>query len=251
MPKEVVFGENGETVEETEAEEQEQPEAVADPEENQDPDPTLVSEASPKHKYQIGDKTFATQAEAIAYAESQTSAHSEVDAYRQVLREVVGAVPRQEPVTQPVEENAEEIFTNTAEFLRKRDERIKRELLNTIDQSQASKDADARVWMEFQTRHPDLADFREEITGLAARMQPEVQGVAKSKGQAAAYDYVATKFKAQVERQAAALRPKRALPNTSGGPVAGGKVETVTSRMPPKKPSTMADQIRNMRKGRI
>ncbi len=240
--KEVVFDEGGQTVEETEVIEQEQPEAVADPEENQDPDPDLVSEAAPAdagHKYRIGDKTFATQAEAWAYAEAGSQSNSEVDAYRQVLREVVAGVPRAEPVTQPVEENAEEIFTNTAEFL------------STINQSQASKDADQRVWLEFQTRHPELADFREEITNLAGRMQPEVQAVAKTKGQSAAYDYVATKFKAQVERQAAVLRPKRALSNTSGGPVAGGKVETVTSKMPPKKASTMADEIRNMRKGRI
>jgi hypothetical protein len=251
QPKERVFDERGETVEEVEAEAPEQQVEDVDPDENQDPDPKRVSEAAPQHKYRIGDKTFATQAEALQYAESQVQTASEVDALRQVVREAVSNVPRTENVTQQEEEDPNEIFTNPKEYLRKRDERIKNEVLQTFNRSQAQADADNRVWTEFRERHPDLSDFREEITGLAARIQPEVQAVAKTKGQVAAYDYVATKYKAQVERQAQALRPKRALPNSSTGAAAGGRVESVTPKQTQKKPSTMTEQIRMMRKGRI
>lgn len=254
QPKERVFGANGETIEETVIEEQEDPAVVADPEEDQDPDPDPVSEAAPAaaHKYRIGDKTFATQAEALTYAEGQVQPASEVDAYRQVLREAIAQVPRSPGITPavPAEENAEEIYTNPGEYLRKRDERIKSEVLQQVNAQSASVEADNRIWREFTDRHPDLTDFREEIVTLAGRIQPEVQAIGRTKGQGAAYDYVATKFKAQVERITAALRPKRALPNGATGGAAGNKVETVTPKTVLKKPSTMAEQIRNMRKGR-
>jgi hypothetical protein len=252
--KERVFGDDGNTVEEVT---QHVPPAQQppDPDENQDPDPDLVSEAAPAvtnevAKYRIGDKTFATQAEALAYAESQVQPSAEIDAYRQVLREAVSAIPRAEtvmPAPQPTL-NAEELYTDPENFLKKFETKIKTETLDQIDRVQATREQDERVWREFCDRHPELADFREDITALAARNAAEVQAVIKTKGQSAAYDYVATKYRAQVERAAAALRPKRALPNSGGSAPAGTRVEKVTPKQAEKKPLSFAEQLRSIRK---
>lgn len=252
--KERVFGEGGETIEETvidqEIVEEEVIEEVVETEEVETEEPAAPAPAA--HKYRIGDKTFATQAEALTYAESQVSSTSEVDAYRQVLREAISAVPRSEPVTQtpkPVD-NAEELYTNPDEYLRKRDERVKAEVLQTVQQHQAANDADNRTWRDFVDRHPDLIEFREEITMLVARIQPEVQTIGRSKGQAAAYDYVATKFKAQVDRINAALKPKRTLKEGGAGTPTGTKTETVTPKKGAVKPLSFVEQLKQTRKGR-
>jgi hypothetical protein len=248
--RERVFGENGETVEDTG--EVDQTEAVEAVEAEEPEGEALAADETAQHKYRIGDKTFQTQAEALTYAESQVQSTSEVDAYRQVLREAISQVPRSENVTPQVnqEENTEELYTNPNEYLRKRDERIKAEVFQQLQQSQASNDADNRIWREFTDRHPDLHDFREEITTLTGKIQPEVVAISRSKGQVAAYDYVATKFKAHAERITQALKPKRTLSNNSSGAPVGTKVEKVTSKVDSKKPLSFSDQIRNMRKRR-
>lgn len=255
QPKENVFGANGETIEESEitTQEVEEPAAEAvDPDENQDPDPDPVSQAGPAHKYRIGEKTFATQAEAIAYAESTVQPASEVDAYRQVLREVIAGAPRAGEPSVPVTEefNADELYTDPKAFLQRRDERIKNDVLNQINQNQASRENDERIWSEFTGRHPDLTEYREEITSIASKHAVETQNLIRTKGQAAAYDYVATKFKAYADRVSSAIKPIRELKNGGAGAPAGGKVETVTPKGSVKKASTMIDQLRTIRRGR-
>lgn len=249
--RERVFGTDGNTIEEVVAEEVPE-EVVEETEAVEETETPPAAPAAAAHKYRIGDKTFATQAEAITYAEGQVGAGTEVDAYRQALREVISQVPRSPVVTPvtPVEENADEIYTNPAEYLRKRDDRIKAEVLQQVNQQTAVTEADNRIWHEFSDRHPDLSDFREEIASLVGKIQPEVQAIGRTKGQAAAYDYVATKFKVHAERINAALKPKRALPNGAGGGAAGGKVETVTPKPDAKKPLSFSEQVRNLRKGR-
>jgi hypothetical protein len=250
VQRERVFGANGETIEDNVVDEpvDEVPEEVVEEAEEEAPAPA----ATASHKYRIGDKTFATQDEALTYAQSQVVQQEAADAYRQGMRDALSSQPVTESVTQTPQDdfNAEEIYTDPAGFLKKYGERIKSETLQQINQTQASREADDRVWREFTDRHPDLAEFREEIAGLAGKHQPEVHAVARTKGQPAAYDYVATKFKAQVTRQAEALRPKRALPNTSGGGAAGGKVETVTSKKPAEKALSFSEQIRTLRRRR-
>lgn len=259
--KERVFDASGETVEEFDVPQDEggAEEPASDPEtQDIEPDAEPASETTepgtggPAHKYRIGDKTFATQAEALSYAEGQVASTTEVDAYRQVLREAIAQVPRQESVTpaQKPAMNTEELYTNPEEFLTKFAKQVKTETLSEFNQSQAQLDADNRVWSDFSTRHPDLTDFRQEITELVGRIQPEVQAVGRSKGSVAAYDYVATKFKAHIERINAALKPRRELKNGSGGAPAGGKVQTVMPKSTEKKPLSMAEQIRSLKKRR-
>ena len=252
QPKERVFGNNGETLEEIPAEQEEVP---AEEPAAEEPEPEVEepeAETPAAAKYRIGDKLFATQAEALAYAESQVAASAENDAIRQLLRETISARAPAESVTQTSRpaDNAEELYTNPDEYLRKRDERIKSEVLQQVQASQASVDADNRIWSEFVERHPDLSEFRNEITLLVKHIQPEVQAVGRNKGQASAIDYVATKFKAQVERAAAALKPKRELALKGGGAPAGGIKQSVTPKTPPAKALSFTEQLRQTRKGR-
>lgn len=245
-----VFDESGNVVEENviEAPADEAPDEVAE----EAPAPA-ASASGGTHKYRIGDKTFATQAEALAYAESVEQQTSEVDAYRQVLREAIAQTPRApapEETSHSNELNAEEIYTDPQTFLKRFEAKIKTETLAQVNQQQALIDQDNRVWREFTERHPDLADFREDITALASRIAPEVGSIARGKGQAAAYDYVATKFKAQVERLSSAIRPKRELRNTVQASAGASGGQNVTPKAPPKKALSFSEQIRQMKKGR-
>lgn len=251
VQKEVVFGDDGMEISAADVnpEVAEQAEEVS-PEVDETPAPAAAAEVG---KYKIGDKFFATMQEALAYAESQEAQVSAADAYRQGMRDALASQPVPQSaaaIPEPEELNAEELYTNPDAYLRKRDERIKTEVLNQINSKQVQEEADARVWREFTDRHPELVEFREEITALAGRIQPEIAAVSRTKGQPAAYDFVATKFKAQVERQASVLKPKRELRNGAQSNPTGGKVETVTPKAPPKKASTMREQMLSIRKGR-
>lgn len=257
VQKEVVFGDDGMAIEEREApvnpEGDEQIEEI-NPEDDgpDDPAPAVVPKAADGQKYKIGDKYFATMQEALAYAESQQAQVDATDAYRQGIRDALAqtAAPASAPAPEPEKLNTEELYTDPEAFLKKYGERIKSETLNQINSVQAQTEADNRVWREFCDRHPELVDFREEITSLVARIQPEVAAVGRTKGQPAAYDFVATKFKAQVERQASILKPKRELRNGASSNPTGANAERVTPKAPPKKASTMREQMLSMRKGR-
>lgn len=243
-PAERTFGTDGTTETETEATE-------VDATEAETTDADVGGEAA--KKIRIGDREFDTQQEALEYAEGLVAQPSEVDAYRQLLRETIASsttAPKSN-VAEPELDDTAELYTNPAEYLRRRDERIKQEVLGTITQSQAQRESDERIWMQFKDRHPDLSEWRGEVTSLAEKHAVEVQNLIKTKGQAAAFDYVATKFKAYASRVSEAIKPARELRKTGSGGAAGSSAgQNVTPKESPKKPATMADQIRNMRKGR-
>lgn len=207
-------------------------------------------------KYRIGDKEFATQEEAIAFAQSHlTTIETErqvAEAYRQGLREALSQVkPAAETVTpQKPAISAEELYTNPEEFLTKFAKQIKEETRAELDQVTSIRDESNHIWNEFTQRHPMLADFRGDVEDYVQKNLVTVQSVIATKGRPAAYDYVATQLKARAAAIAAAGKPARELPN--GGTVAAptAKQTTVTKKPAEQKPVSMADAIRNLRKRR-
>lgn len=252
-PKEQFFDETGQDI----------PPAAAEP-----PEPDPAAEAAraaaeppaPATKFRIGDREFASADEAIAYANStQTAIDAEkqlADAYRQGLVDAAAAVPTVQPgVTQPAAApkpglNTEELYTNPDEFLKKYAQQIKQEALSEVTQREAQRAQDDQIWREFEGRHPALADFRGDVEDFVARNNTEVRAVIASKGRPAAYDYIATKLRADWERRAAALKPQRELPNATVRTAPATSAATVTPPETPKKASSMSEQIRSIRKGR-
>lgn len=256
--KTVVFDEGGQTVEEIETQADEVEQELAP--ETEVEETTEETEApAPTGKYRIGDKVFATQDEALAYATSQVSAMETeaqiADAYRQGMREALLQSPQAAESVTPQAPAApaydtEELYTNPQAFLEKYATKIKTEAQAEIDQRLTLKERSDQIWREFTDRHPALADFRNEVEDFVTKNQTEVRAIISTKGRPASYDYVATKLKSRFEAYASAVKPKRALPNTTAGASPSTKSERVTPKTDTKKPLSFSEQLRTIRKRR-
>lgn len=252
--REHVFDENGQTVEVVETLDDGDPpetEAVVEGEAEE------IPEAAAPAKYRIGDREFANQDEALAYAQSQVSALSTEaqvsDAYRQGIRDAIsqkGAQTEQVTQTPAPAINAEELYTNPQEFLTKYAEQIKRETIGEVRHAQSAQAQSDQIWREFTDRHPAMADFRGEVEAFVEHNQSDVRGIVATKGKPASYDFIATKLKSRFERYANSLKPVRELPNVSGGASPAQKATSVTSKAPEKKALSFSEQIRSIRKRR-
>lgn len=237
-----VFGDNGETVEDTAVEETEPAaEATEEAEETE-----AEGAASAKvAKYRIGDREFDSQADALTYAQSQVEV---ADAYRQGLIDSGASAHKAAPsVTAQPALDTTELYTDPEGFLRKFETKIKTDL----EQKDAAKERSDQIWREFTDRHASLADFRLEVEDFVAKNQSEVRGIIGAKGRSSAYDFIATKIKARAEAIATAGRPARELSNkrTATAAATSGGAKVTPEKASPKLLS-FSDQLRNMKKGR-
>lgn len=241
--KEVIFDDQGQTVEV-----HEEPDAVAE-----EAHAAAAEEVSPAAaKFRIGDQEFSTEGEALAYAQRQV----EIDnAYQQGVREATTNLQSHNvgvtlPPAAPEIENVEELYTNPQEFLKKYANKITSQALSEINQRDSLKAQSDGIWREFTDRHPALADFRTEVEGFVSQHNADVRSIIQTKGRPASYDFIATKLKSRFESYANALKPKRELPNGGGGPSPTPKVAGVTQSTAPKKVLSMGEQIRSIKKNR-
>ncbi len=240
-PKEIIFDENGQTVEGAELE--------ADPVAEE---AKAAAAETPAKKFRIGDQEFSTETEALAFAQRQV----EIDnAYQQGVREAASALQPQPgsvtPAAPPPEvENVDELYTNPQEFLKRYATKIKTEALSEINHRDSMRAQSDQIWREFTDRHPSLAEFRGEVEQFVEQNNPDVRAIIQHKGRPASYDFIATKLKSRFEAYSAALKPKRELPNTSGGASPAQKGSSVTPKEPEKKPLSLAEQVRSIRKRR-
>ena len=253
------FDENGNTIEEVVADAEGEGAETADV---HDADVNQENEgdasAAPQPKFRIGDREFATQDEALAYAQSQITTLSTeaqvADAYRQGIRDATApnGVPATTvtPAAEVPKFNTEELYTNPQEFLAKYARQIKEEAAADISKTLTVKEQSEQIWREFTDRHPSLADFRAETEGFVEQNQAEVRAIIATKGRDAGYDFVATKLKSRFERYGAAVKPQRNLPNTGTASTPNSRGATVTPKTGAKKPLSFAEQIRSLRKGR-
>jgi hypothetical protein len=251
--KEVVFGDDGQTIEETIVEDTSGAEAPAEAgaagEEGAEAAPAAAEPTT--GKWRIGDRMFASQEEALQYAQQQEEISA---AYRQGVREGLNqpaaAAPGVTPAPAKPAINVEEFYTNPQEFLEKYATQIKSGLHSELSQKEAERTASENIWREFTDRHPDMADFRNEVEAFVAQNQPDVLALINTKGRPAGYDYVATKLKSRFAAYASALKPKRELPNAGAGVSPTARASGVTPKEPAKKALSFAEQVRSIRKRR-
>lgn len=221
--------------------------------------PPSVDNPPPAPKFKIGDREFATEKEAIEFAQSHVSTleteKQVTDAYRQGIRDAMTQAPPVAPgVTPPPpvivpELDATKLYENPQAFLSDFAKKIKTETVNEFQQQQNVQQESNRIWNEFSGRHPQLADFRNEIEGFVAQNQTDVRSIIAVKGKDAAYDYIATKVKSRFNSYAEALKPKRELPNkTETTPPSDRETPPVTPPKDKKNPSSFAEQLRSIRK---
>lgn len=211
-------------------------------------------------KFRIGDREFATQDEALAFAQSEVSTlqtETQVaDAYRQGIRDAMAQNTAGAPGVTPAVEsaasviNTEEFYTNPAAFLDRYAQKIKSETFTELNNANSLKAQSDQIWREFTDRHPEMAEFRTEVENFVQADTSTVRGIISTKGRPASYDYIATKLKSRFETYSNALKPKRELPNTTAGASPSQKAAGVTPKEPPKKALSFAEQVRSIRKRR-
>lgn len=212
-------------------------------------------ESAEPAKYRIGDKSFKTMAEAHAYATSQLSTletEAQVaDAYRRGVQEALqtsNPIQNVTPSQAPEDDfNEEEYFADPKGFLKKFSEKIKAETIGTLTEQQTVQAESNRIWNEFTSRHPALADFRNEAETFVGANVTTVKAIIATKGQSAAYDYIAMKLREQFSKYAEATKPTRKLPN-GGNASPSGQSRSVTPKQALKKPLSFAEQIRSIKK---
>lgn len=244
-----VFDEKGQTVEDG----AENTEVVTE-EMEAAPAEEAADEAAPAkpEQFRIGDRTFATQEEMFAYVQSLESEKEVANAYRQGMLDARGvATPMPESVTPAAPKfDTEQLYTNPDKFLTDYAAQIKADAQADLDRKLANQTQSEQIWREFTDRHPELADFRNEVENFVQRFQPDVVAIIQTKGRPAGYDYVATKLKSEFARYAEATKPKRTLPNTNASPSPSTKSASVTPKVEQKKPLNFHDQLRSIRKRR-
>jgi len=203
-------------------------------------------------KYRIGDQEFATQKEALAYAQQLEADKQVSNAYQQGLRDALNQAPQEHQSVTPTEnedeDSTEELFTDPKNYLKRYAERIKQETRAEFDHRDQVRTQSNQIWQEFTDRHPMLADFRAEVEEFVEKNADEVKALIASKGRPAGYDHIATKMKSRFSKYASALNPGRELPNTTTTGVPTSKTDSVTPKKVPQKALSFYEQVRKIRK---
>ncbi len=229
-------------------EEQIEAEVVLPAPEGQAAEPT-----EPQEEIQIGERTFKTQAEAVAYAQSALRQKEQelavVEAYNAGLVERGGAAPQAQPAAAPPPDNWEERFyANPRGTLQELREEIKKEVLGSV----AGQTEDDKMWAEFNRRHPDLDGFKEDVSSVLTRYDREIRALASTKGKEQAMDFLAQKTRAKFEDYNERKKPSRTLPNGSGGsPPSTQTNVTNKSNKKEETPLSFIDQIRQNKAKRM
>jgi len=204
--------------------------------------------------YKIGDKSFKTQEEAFAYAQSleqkTTLVEAQSNAYRQAIQDAALAQSAGQKVTQPAAEPEEDFdlkfYDNPKEYLKQYGEKIsaaaEAKILSQID----AQSEEQKLWTDFFSNHPDLRDFKEDCETVLARNTPDVRAIFQTKGQKAAMDYLAQKTRAKFQSYNEATKPQRELHRTSAGPSMGNAVN-VTRNTRTSEPVDFITEIKQAR----
>lgn len=203
---------------------------------------------------QIGDKTFASQEEAFAYAqdlhskgETEKLLH---DAYRQGIQDAKLADPFAPGVTQEAAPEEEEdfdqkFFENPKEYLKSMAEKIRQETKNELKQETAQAEADRQLWNEFYGKHPDLAGFDEDCQAVLAREAAMIETLVKTQGKEKAMDYLARKTRAKFQTWAERQRPQKELSSEGAAPTpTGGERVTQSSQEKSEGPVDFVGQMK-------
>ncbi len=219
------------------------PEVIESPAEETAPEAAAEVTVPAEEQIQIGEKTFATQAEALAYAQSalRDAEHQRavVEAYNTGLTERGAAQP---VVTQATPDNWEERFyANPRGTLQELREEIKKEVLGNV----SAQTEDQKMWAEFNRLHPDLDGFQEDVSAVLTRYDKEIRALASTKGKESAMNFLAQKTRAKFEEYAERKKPKRELANGSGSGIPAGQTNvTKNSNNKEEKPLSFVEQVR-------
>lgn len=219
-------------------------------------------EAQPE-PFVIDGKSFATEAEALRYAQSHIGSLEQErliqDAYRQGLTdsritEPAAAAP---PANETSNERAmrllgiseEEFYSDVPGALLKLADRVRQDTRAEMRSELSTEQTERQMWTDFNAAHPDLVEFREDVLAVATREKDYVRALSQTKGVPEAMKYVAEKTRQKFQAWASKSKPARPLANGPATVTPGGQTR-VTPSEPTKKTGNMNEELRNLRRSR-
>lgn len=193
--------------------------------------------AEPEEEIVIGGKTFKSQKEAFAYAESLERKVDVNEAYNQGIQEAIRSLkPAAEP--EPEENFEEKFYSDPKGTLREIQAKATADAVASI-QRETRKE---KLWDKFLTDNPDID--REDAEMILAKNQETIGRMTDvNEAMKALARQTRTYYQGIIERAA----PRKELPNRGGSVTAasGGTANRVT---PTKKDDAPLDMISQMRK---
>lgn len=214
----------------------------------------IPAEDEGEENYKIGEKSFKTQEEAFAYAQSleqkTTLVEAQSNAYRQAVQDTMAAQAAGQKVTQappePEEDFDAKFYENPKEYLKQYGEKISAATEAKILSQVSAQSEEQKLWGDFFSSHPDLRDFKEDCETVLARHTDDVRAIFQTKGQKEAMDYLAQKTRAKFQSYIEATKPQRELQRTSAGPSMGNAVN-VTRNVRTSEPVDFITEIKQAR----
>jgi hypothetical protein len=247
--REAVFDESGETLDDGGA-----APIVEEPGDGGgEPDGETGDAPPTEGKYRIGDQTFNTLAEAQAFATQAVQQGDENAAYRRLVQEIVQTKPPGENVTPKGPQIDEERLwadpkSFLADFAKQIQDQTAQNITQSLHQQRVQQENDNAIFAEFTNRHPDLAEFRQEVEQFTGQNQQIIANLANTKGRTAAFDYVALHLRERFNKYAEASRPRKVLKNGGGAAPPASRGTGVTPPARKNKPLSLAEQIATIKK---
>lgn len=240
---------------ETQPEETTKPETVEQP-----PAPEAVEAEAAAPDIKIGDKTFKSQDEAFAFAQSELAKRERevelADAYRAGVADA-GQLPipptQQQLVQQPTPQDPDweqKFYSDPRKTLKEYGEQIRETVKQELRSEYRVTNEEDKLWGQFYSKHPDLEGFDEDVKLMLNKFTEELKVITRTKGKEAGFDFLAQKTKAKFQAYADSQKPSRELSNTKAGPSAGTQT-SVTPKINKDTPIDMVTQIRNLRKQKL
>lgn len=205
-------------------------------------EPAKVEE---KTLIKIGDQTFETESEAIAYANKLAHDKEIADAHAMGVQEALKATRPVEEVPKVEEEEDFEVqfYSNPKEALAKIKSSATSEAVKIIEQKQAVENQ----WKEFFEENPDLVGLRNEAQRI---LQENWNTIGQLTDFAKGRKLLATKTRSYIQELADRLKPRTELPNGGGQVVSTGSKESqkVLHQQKVEEPLDFVSEMRRIKK---
>lgn len=239
------------TTSELQAKEEPTP-ALAEPE--QTAEGAKEAPAAGAVKIKIGERTFTSQDEAIAYAEDLERQRLVDEAFRQGIetaQQVAGSNPTAAAAVAPQEpETVPDIYyTNPAAYLKQRDEQILARATQAINEQAAKQERNKATWQKFWSDYPDLAS-NEATKDLTDKIYRENFDRLKHVKTEVALKEIATKTREMMKGLGVTILPQKTLPSITKPVVSSGSSSTTTRPRQEEKVLNWTQQMKNMKKAK-
>lgn len=148
------------------------------------------------------------------------------------------------------EDDSDEFYSDPTGYMKKQASKLEEQIRQKLKAENDMVEADRREWNDFFTRHPDLADFKDDCQHALSQNLDTIRLLA-AKDKKKAQDFLATKAREKFQRYIEAAKPRTQLTNQRNAASSGinpGSVTPSGSSQEKSEPLDMISQMRSLRR---